>query len=119
MAKKPIPQGVLDGQAALEQDLARPVEVKAMFGGFGLRCKGVMIAGWMPDDHDQRHVMLRVDEQSQSLFEAAGGETFVYRREGKAVRMPYRSLPAAIMEAPEALRPFAEQALRAAQAAKR
>ncbi len=69
MAKKSIPQGVLQGQACLEQALERPVEVQAMFGSFGLRCEGVMIAGWMPDDSEQRCLMLRVDDLSRDAFD--------------------------------------------------
>ena len=117
-AKKP-PQEVKTAQTQLSAALGLPVEATALFGGYGLRCEGAMIAGLMPtDDPDGAvSIKLRIDKESEEFFAQAGGEHFTYQRNGKPIRMPYQSLPDEIMSDPDSLRPYALEALRAAKQA--
>ena len=105
--------------AQLSAALGLPIESSPLFGSYGLRCEGAMIAGLMPTNYPdpEKSIKLRIDDQSRAFFAEAGGDTFIYRRNGKPVVMPYQSLPESIMSNPEALRPYALEALRAAKQA--
>lgn len=113
MAKKPIPEYVCHIQDVLTSALGQPVTVRAMFGGHGLYCDGVMIAleAW-------ERLYLKVDDQSRPAFESAGGEPFVYESAGrKPVTMSYWTPPEGCADEADALAPWARLALEAARRA--
>ena len=85
------------------------IELRAMFGGHGLYHDGHII-GIVLDDA----LYLKADAQTQATFAQAGGSACVYRSKGKPLTMSYWSLPAAAMESPQAMRPWAELAKAAA-----
>jgi DNA transformation protein and related proteins len=90
-----------------------PVEARAMFGGWGLRCGGRMFALVMDD-----RLYLKTDAESIPAFEAAGCTPFTYARQGREpVAMSYWSAPEDALESPEGLQPWAERGLDAARRA--
>ncbi len=86
-----------------------PVRARAMMGGHIVHCGGVAIA-LVYDDR----LSLKTDEETREAFRAAGGEPFTYELRGKVVEMSYCTPPDAALDAPEAMRPWAELALAAA-----
>lgn len=94
------------------------VSARAMFGGHGLYAEGVLI-GVVIDDG----LYLKVDAQTQPLFEAEGCTPYVYTQSAKPLTMSYWSVPDAAMDSPQAMRPWArlayEAALRKPKAPKR
>lgn len=120
MPKTPPPE-VEVAATQLTAALGLPVDTAPLFGSFGFRCEGAMIAGMIPSNgmYSEKSVKLRIDKDSKAMFEEAGGEPFEYERNGKIITMPYRSLPSEIMQDPDLLRPYAEHALRAAKAAQK
>jgi DNA transformation protein len=67
-----------------------PVTIKPMFGGKGVYYKAVIIAVEFRGD-----ILLKADALSAPAFEAAGATRWAYEgRAGKAVNMPYWSVPA-------------------------
>ncbi len=87
-----------------------PVVPRAMFGGWGLYCDGVMFALIA---HDQLY--LKVDQKSLGHFEAAGSEPFTYRGRNGLVALSYRRAPEGSLRSREAMRPWGERALAAAR----
>ena len=85
------------------------VSARAMFGGHGLYHDGVMFAVAIEDG-----LYLKVDSQTQPLFEAEGCAPFVYRHTEKPLTMSYWSAPAAAMDSPQAMLPWARLAFEAA-----
>lgn len=85
------------------------VSARAMFGGYGLYHDGVMI-GLVIDDG----LYLKVDGQTQALFEAEGCAPFVYTQMAKPVTMSYWSVPDAALDSPQAMLPWARLAHAAA-----
>ena len=85
------------------------VSARAMFGGHGLYHDGVMFAVAIGDG-----LYLKVDSQTRPLFEAEGCEPFVYRQTEKPLTMSYWSAPAAAMDSPQAMLPWARLAYAAA-----
>lgn len=83
------------------------VTVEGMFGGFGLFHDGVMFG--LVDSAGEVH--LRVDPSTRPRYEAAGG-----RAHG---RMPYASVPGAVLSDDATLRTWATEALATARAARR
>lgn len=92
-----------------------PVRAKRMFGGQGFYADDVMFALIAFET-----LYLRVDDTCKAVFEHAGGEPFLYdgRQRGRAVAMPYYTVPSEAMDEPEAMAPFAQLALEAAHRAK-
>lgn len=94
------------------------VTTRAMFGGHGLYHDGVLI-GVVIDDG----LYLKVDAQTQAMFEAEGCTPYVYRQTAKPLKMSYWSVPAAAMDSAQAMLPWARlahaAALRKPRAAKR
>ena len=86
----------------------RAVRPRAMFGGWSLFAGDTMIA-IVSDDR----LYLRADPATQAAFVAAGGEPFTYRSRGRTVSLRYYAVPATALDDPEAMRPWAELALRA------
>ncbi|MGH8076685.1 MAG: TfoX/Sxy family protein [Lysobacter sp.] len=94
------------------------VSARAMFGGHGLYAEGVLI-GVVIDDG----LYLKVDAQTQALFEAEDCTPYVYTQAAKPLTMSYWSVPDAAMDSPQAMLPWArlayEAALRKPKAPKR
>ena len=89
-----------------------PVEVRSMFGGFGVFLDGLMF-GLIADDT----LYLKVDNDNRSQFESAGCEAFVYEMKGKPMEMSYHRAPEEALESWEAIQPWAESGLAAARRA--
>lgn len=85
------------------------ISSKIMFGGHGIYCNGI-IMGLVID----RAFYLKVDEQTQVLFEAVGSAPFVYQMKMKDVSMSYWSVPEDAMESAEQMLPWAKLAYDAA-----
>ena len=85
------------------------VTARAMFGGHGLYHDGLMFAVAFEDG-----LYLKVDSQTRSLFEAEGCMPFVYAQADKPLVMSYWSAPAAAMDSPQAMLPWARLAFEAA-----
>jgi len=85
------------------------VRARRMFGGQGLYCDDLFF-GLIADDR----LYLKVDEQSQPAFAAAGCERFVYDARGKSMTMGYWTVPAEAMESAALMQPWARLALAAA-----
>jgi len=94
-----------------------PVEVRRMFGGYGVYRQGLMFA--IAADEV---LYLKADTESASYFVERGLEPFVYERRGKRVAMSYYQAPDEAMDDREQAALWAQRALEAAlrsQAAKR
>nr|WP_281354729.1 TfoX/Sxy family protein [Roseospira navarrensis] len=88
------------------------VEDRRMFAGVGLFRDGLMIAILYDETF-----YLRTDAQTRPAFEDAGLEPFTPHSDTRRQVMPYHRAPDAALEDPEALRPWAEEALAAARRA--
>lgn len=87
-----------------------PISARAMFGGYGVYFDGQII-GIIIDEA----LYLKTDEQSRARFERAGCQPFVYDLKGKPLTMSYWSLPEDALDSPQAMRPWAQLAIAAAQ----
>ncbi|WP_210413688.1 TfoX/Sxy family protein [Leptospira ilyithenensis] len=86
------------------------VTARAMFGGHGLYLDGVMF-GLVAEDV----LYLKVDDQTISKFQAAGGRPFTYDgKEGAPAVMSYWTFPSEVWESPEDLKEWGEIAYQAA-----
>lgn len=93
-----------------------PVRARAMFGGQGLYVDGLftaLIAGG--------ELFLKVDDETQARFEAAGCQPFTFEmKNGQKTSMRYFRPPEEALESPPLMLPWArlafEAALRAANA---
>jgi DNA transformation protein len=85
------------------------VSARAMFGGHGIYLDGVLFA-----IVSQETLWLKADTINRSEFEAAGCRVFSYVRSGKTVTMSFFEAPAAAMESPQAMMPWARSAYAAA-----
>lgn len=66
-----------------------PVTIKRMFGGKGIYHMGRILALEVGDE-----ILLKADDVSASEFEAAGARRWAYEgKKGKAINMPYWSVP--------------------------
>ena len=90
-----------------------PVQVRGMFGGFGVFLDGLMF-GLLADDT----LYLKVDDANRAEFEAAGCEAFVYTMKGKAIEMSYCRAPEDAVESWETIQTWAESGLGAGTAEK-
>jgi DNA transformation protein len=70
-----------------------PVEVRRMFGGYGVFRDGLMFALVSGDT-----LYLKADAQNAEDFEAQGLSRFEYRRAGKTATLSYYAAPEAVME---------------------
>jgi len=90
-----------------------PVTARAMFGGVGLYSDGLFFA-LIEDDT----LFLKVDDTTRADFEAVGSRPF--RPYGDhSYAMGYLELPADLLEAPDALRPWIQNAIGVARRKKR
>ncbi len=87
-----------------------PVTIKRMFGGKGIYCKGVIIAVEFHGD-----ILLKADGVSAAAFETAGATRWAYEgRTGKAVNMPYWSIPAEAFDDSDIMAQWVKRAYEAA-----
>lgn len=103
-----------DASAFVEfvRDQLRPwggVMARRMFSGQGLFRNGTMFA-LVHDDT----LYLRTDPVNEGDFAAAGMEPFRYRRNGRAVALGYREVPADVLDEADRLAAWAEKAYAAA-----
>lgn len=70
-----------------------PVQIRRMFGGYGVFHDGLMCALVIRDT-----LYLKCDAQTQPHFEAQGLEPFTYKRQGKRLPMSYRLAPETVFE---------------------
>jgi DNA transformation protein len=82
---------------------------KRMFGGYGLYVDELFVALIASE-----RLYLKADWQTQTAFEKAGCEPFVYDGKGKPITMSYWTVPAEAMESPALMQPWARQAIAAA-----
>jgi DNA transformation protein len=81
-----------------------------MFGGFGISTDGLTIA-WLLDLGQGDTLYLKADNDTRSLYEAAGCKRFTYTAKGVEKTVNYYSAPDDAMESPELMAPWARQAL--------
>lgn len=73
------------------------VTIRPMFGGKGVYCKGNIIAVEFHGD-----ILLKADSVSAPAFAAAGAMQWAYEgKTGKAVNMPYWSIPEDAFDDPD------------------
>lgn len=89
------------------------VRVRRMFGGHGFDIDGLFVALILDEQ-----LYLKTCAETEPAFEAAGGQPFRYQRAGKEMRLGFWTPPAEALDAPEAMRPWAQRALQAALAAR-
>jgi len=85
--------------AAIEEMFSAlgPVTIKRMFGGKGVYRLGCIVA---VEFHGE--ILLKADDVSAPEFEAAGARRWSYEgKKGKAVNMPYWSIPEDAFDDPE------------------
>jgi DNA transformation protein len=82
-----------------------------MFGGAGVYSGELFIAILAEDT-----LYLKVDDENRGRYEALGIQPFSYvRRDGRMATMSYYPVPSEILDSPDALAPWARQAMDAAQ----
>lgn len=86
-----------------------PVTARAMFGGWGLFCDGVMFA-LVADDV----LYLKADAVSAPAFDDADLPPFTFAARGRTMRMSYRQAPEAVFDDDDALAEWTRRALEAA-----
>lgn len=96
-------------------ELLEPIgmlRARRMFGGWGIyagdRMFAIVIGG---------ELGLKVDDDSRERFAAAGSQPCTYRARGRDLPMSYWRAPAAALDSAEAMRPWAQLALEAAERA--
>jgi DNA transformation protein len=91
-----------------------PVQVRAMFGGYGVSLNGISI-GLIAKDR----LYLRVDDESRAAFEAAGSAPFVYpSRKGPMTMKNYWALPEEAVDDPDKAERWGRLAVAAAERSK-
>ena len=101
------------------QDLFRavgPVDIRRMFGGKGIYREGLIIGIELDGE-----LLLKADAASAPDFEAAGSKqwTYVGKRHGKRVAMPYWTVPDGALDDPDEMKVWAGKAWEAAPRAGR
>ena len=88
-----------------------PLRIKRMFGGAGVYSGDLFFAILAEDT-----LYLKVDDGNRGRYEALGIQPFAYvRRDGRMATMSYYPVPSEILDNPDALAPWARQAMDAAQ----
>ncbi len=83
------------------------IRVRRMFGGYGFYCDNLFFALVAWDT-----LFLKADAEAQGPFEAAGSEVFRYTQpDGREFTMGYWSAPDEALDSPQAMLPWARQAL--------
>src|SRR5919197_4884612 len=92
-----------------------PVQVRSMFGGYGVSLNGISI-GLIAQDR----LYLRVDEETRAAFEAAGSAPFVYpSRNGPMTMKNYWALPEEAVDDPDRAERWGRLAVAAAERSKK
>ncbi|MEM6445162.1 MAG: TfoX/Sxy family protein [Cyanobacteria bacterium P01_D01_bin.123] len=91
-----------------------PVMARAMFGGYGLYCEGIMFA--LISDN---MLYFKVDDLNREDYERAGMGPFIYEGKSKPVTMSYYRLPDDVLDNVEVLSAWIDKARAAAIRAKR
>lgn len=87
-----------------------PVTIRRMFGGKGVYHQGLIIAVEFDDE-----ILLKADAVSGPQFEAAGARRWAYEgKTGKAVQMPYWSIPEDAFDDPDVMAHWVRLAYEAA-----
>ncbi len=87
-----------------------PVTIRRMFGGKGVYHRGLIIAVELRGE-----MLLKADAVSGPEFEAAGARRWRYEgRAGRAVQMPYWSIPEDALDDPDQMAHWARLAYEAA-----
>lgn len=90
-----------------------PLRIKRMFGGAGVYSGDLFFAILVEDT-----LYLKVDEGNRGGYEGRGLRPFSYvRKDGRMATMSYYPVPSELLDNPEALAPWAREALDAAQRA--
>lgn len=89
----------------------RPVTARSMFGGVGIYADGLFFA-LIADDV----LYLKTDDANRPAFAAAGMEAF--RPSGHGAAMGYHRLPGELLEDPDRLRPWVDDAVEVARRAR-
>ena len=88
-----------------------PLRIKRMFGGAGVYSGDLFFAILAEDT-----LYLKVDNGNRREYEALGIQPFAYvRKDGRMATMSYYPVPSEILDNPDALAPWARQAMDAAQ----
>jgi len=86
------------------------VTIKRLFGGKGIYHRGLIVGIVMRGE-----ILLKADDESAPRFLAAGASQWTYEgRRGKAVRMPYWTLPVDAFDDPDELATWVRLAFAAA-----
>jgi DNA transformation protein and related proteins len=97
-------------QFVLDQLSGLPdIRMKAMFGAHALFC-GDKIFGII----DEGRLFFKTDGQSQEDYTSRGMEPFTYKAKGKTVTMSYHEVPPDVLENPQEMVFWANQAIRIA-----
>ena len=89
------------------------VRVRRMFGGWGLYVDEVFLAIIAFE-----RLYLKANVNTQTRFEQAQCEPFVFEAKGKAMTMGYWTAPAEALDSPALMEPWARLALQAALSAR-
>lgn len=87
-----------------------PVRVRRMFGGLGVYDDERIFALVFQDE-----IFLKIDEQTQGRFEAAGSQPFTYEARGRERALGYWRLPDAALDDSDELRLWTDLARAAAR----
>ena len=85
------------------------IDVRRMFGGYGVYRDGLMFALIVNDV-----LYLKSDEYSANTFTELGLPPFEYVKNGKAIQMSYYAAPEEIFDDPEQAKQWANRAFEAA-----
>lgn len=87
------------------------IEIRRMFGGKGIYYRGLIVGLVLHGE-----LMLKGDDQTGSIYEAAGGRRWIYenKRSKRPVKMPYWALPAEILEDRDELAQWTRRAFESA-----
>ena len=92
---------------------AGPVDARAMFGGYGLY-RDRLIFGLIADDC----LYFKVDDHNKDAYLSHGAKPFVYTKAGKQHTMSYYEVPIAVLEDPEQLCIYVDEACAATRRSK-
>jgi DNA transformation protein len=105
---------VSDHYIAFVQDLLAdfaPLRIKRMFGGAGVYSGDLFFAILVEDN-----LYLKVDDGNRAAYQDRGIQPFVYEgKDGRRETMSYYPVPPELLDDPDALAPWARQAIDAAQ----
>ena len=91
---------------------AGAVTARRMFGGIGIFSDAKMF-GLVYDDT----LYFKADDTTVDDYDAADSVQFMPRVKGRAMSMPYYTVPAEVIDNPEALKVWAERAIALARSA--